>query len=265
VARNSSASASSATWSFTTGAQAPGPQITLDGIRNAANHVTGQVAPGEMVEVRGLTFGPAAMAQLQYVNGVAATTLGNTRIYFDNVPAPMIYAVSGTPSVLSCVVPYSVAGKTSTQVQVEYNGARGNTVSVPVVAAVPGIFSLDQSGTGPGAILNWPAGTLNGISNRVFAGGNIVAYVTGEGKTDIAIDGQQVPSLGPYPRPLLALAATVGGESALVSSSGGAPGRIAGLSQVTLQIPPDLAPGIYDLVITAGSFSSTAGLTVAVK
>jgi hypothetical protein len=30
-------------------------------------------------------------------------------------------------------------------------------------------------------------------------------------------------------------------------------------------IPSDLAPDIYDLVIKAGNFTSTAGLTVAVK
>jgi len=32
-----------------------------------------------------------------------------------------------------------------------------------------------------------------------------------------------------------------------------------------VQIPPDLKTGAYDLVIKAGSFASTAGLTVAVK
>jgi uncharacterized protein (TIGR03437 family) len=34
---------------------------------------------------------------------------------------------------------------------------------------------------------------------------------------------------------------------------------------VNAQIPPDLAPGIYDLVIKAGNFTSQSGLTVAVK
>jgi uncharacterized protein (TIGR03437 family) len=242
------------------------PQITLAGIGNAANYVAGKVAPGEIIVVYGSNFGPAALAQLQYVNGVATTTLGNTRIYFDNVAAPMIYAVTGSPSVLSCVVPYGVAGKASTQVQVEYNGVKGNTLTVPVADSVPGIFSMNQSGTGPGAILNWPDYTVNGASNRVAAGGYIMAYGTGEGKTDIAIDGQQVPLMGPYPKPLLGpWTATVGGKPATVTSYGSAPENIAGLFQVNVQIPSDLAPGIYDLVIKAGNFTSTAGLTVAVK
>jgi uncharacterized protein (TIGR03437 family) len=240
------------------------PQITLAGIGNAANYVAGKVSPGEIIVVYGYNFGPAALAQLHYTNGVADTSLGNTSIYFDNVAAPMIYAVAGSPGVLSCVVPYAV--KTSTQVQVSYNGVKGNTLTVPVVDSVPGIFSLNQSGTGAGAILNWPDYTVNGTSNRVAAGGYIMAYATGEGKTDLAADGQHVPLMGPYPSPLLKpWTATVGGQPAGVTYSGSAPDNIAGVFQVNVQIPTVLTTGVYDLVITTGTFSSTAGLTVAVK
>jgi uncharacterized protein (TIGR03437 family) len=249
---------------FVTKIQLAAPQITLAGIGNAANYVAGKVAPGEIIVVYGSDFGPSTLAQMQYVNGVATTMLGNTRIYFDNVAAPMIYAIDRSPSVLSCVVPYGV--KNSTQVQVEYNGVKGNTVTVPVVDSVPGIFSLSQTGTGPGAILNWPDYTVNGSSNRVAAGGYIMAYATGEGKTDIALDGQKVPLMGPYPKPLLTpWTATVGGKPAAVTYAGSAPDNIAGVFQVNVQIPSDLTTGVYDLVIKAGSFSSTAGLTVAVK
>jgi uncharacterized protein (TIGR03437 family) len=93
-----------------------------------------------------------------------------------------------------------------------------------------------------------------------------MAYATGEGKTDIATDGQHVPLLGPYPKPLLApWTATVGGKPAAVTYSGSAPDNVAGVFQVNVQIPSDLTTGVYDLVIKGGGFSSTAGLTVAVK
>ena len=242
------------------------PAITLAGIGNAANYVAGKVSPGEIMVVYGLNFGPASLAQLHYTNGIADATVGDTQIYFDNVAAPMIYAVSGSYSVLSCVAPYELAGKSSTQVQVEYNGVRGNTVTVPVVDSAPAIFSLNESGTGPGAILNWPDYSVNGGTNRVAAGGYIMAYGTGEGKTDIAMDGQFVPLAGPWPAPLLTpWTATVGGEAAEVTYAGSAPENVAGLFQVNVRIPSDLAPGVYDLVIKAGDFASTPGLTVAVK
>jgi hypothetical protein len=34
---------------------------------------------------------------------------------------------------------------------------------------------------------------------------------------------------------------------------------------MNVQVPADLTAGIYDMVIQAGAFTSTAGLTVAVK
>jgi uncharacterized protein (TIGR03437 family) len=242
------------------------PAITLAGIGSAANYVAGKASPGEIIVVYGQNFGPASLAQLQFTNGVADTSIGSTQIYFDNVAAPMIYAVGGSSSVLSCVVPYEVAGEASTQVQVEYNGVKGNTVTVPVVSSVPGIFSMNQSGAGPGAILNWPDYSVNSATNPVAAGGYIMAYGTGEGKTNVAIDGELVPAAGPYPLPLLTpWTATVGGEAAVVIWAGSAPDNIAGVFQVNVQIPPDLKTGAYDLVIKAGSFASTAGLTVAVK
>jgi len=135
-----------------------------------------------------------------------------------------------------------------------------------VVDSVPGIFSLNQSGTGQGAILNWPDYTVNGATNGVAAGGYIMAYATGEGKTDIAADGQKVPLYGPYPKPVLApWTATVGGKPATVTYSGSAPDNIAGVFQVNVQIPMDLTTGVYDLVIKTGAFTSQTGLTVAVK
>jgi uncharacterized protein (TIGR03437 family) len=107
------------------------PRISAAGIGNAANYKTGAISPGEIIVVYGGSFGPVALAQLKYVNGVATSTLGNTRIYFDNVAAPMIYAMN---PLLSCVVPYEVAGKTSTQVQVEYQGIKGNAIRGPPVS-----------------------------------------------------------------------------------------------------------------------------------
>jgi uncharacterized protein (TIGR03437 family) len=57
----------------------------------------------------------------------------------------------------------------------------------------------------------------------------------------------------------------VGGKLAAMTYYGSAPDNIAGVFQVNVQIPSDLTTGIYDLVIQAGNFTSTAGLTVAVK
>jgi uncharacterized protein (TIGR03437 family) len=93
-----------------------------------------------------------------------------------------------------------------------------------------------------------------------------MVYATGEGKTGTAIDGQLVPLAGPYPAPLLTpWTAKVGGKTATVTYAGSAPTNVAGLFQVNVQVPADLTTGIYNLIISAGDFSSQSGLTVAVK
>jgi hypothetical protein len=57
---------------------------------------------------------------------------------------------------------------------------------------------------------------VNGPSSRVVAGGYIMAFATGEGATDIAVDGMHVSLLGPYPKPVLGpWTATVGGKPAI--------------------------------------------------
>ena len=54
---------------------------------------------------------------LQVSNGTVTNSLAGTQVLFDGVAAPMIYTLKGQ---VSAVVPYAVAGKTSTQVQVQY-------------------------------------------------------------------------------------------------------------------------------------------------
>ena len=85
--------------------------------------------------------------------------LDQTRVLFDGEPAPLIY-VSG--NLISAVVPYSVARKTRTVIQVEYQGRAGNPVTVPVVAAAPALIAADASGTG---FALTPRGT-SGMSTR---------------------------------------------------------------------------------------------------
>jgi uncharacterized protein (TIGR03437 family) len=242
------------------------PNFSSAGIGNAASYSAGKVSPGEIVVVYGSNFGPSTLAQMQLVDGMVSTTLADTKIYFDGVAAPMIYALGGgAQSVLSCVVPYAVARKATTDIRVEYKGQTSDTLSVPVVDAKPGIFSLSQTGTGQGAILNQDY-TGNGVSNPAAAGTVVMVFATGGGQTTPAgMDGK--PALGPaYPAPVLQpWTAMVGGKPATVTYAGAAPNMVAGVLQVNVQIPAGLTPGQTELIVMAGNFTSQSGLTVAVK
>ena len=150
-----------------------GPRIFPDCVVNAASYVGGGVAPGEIVTLFGSAMGPSELVRLRLTEDRRlATTLADTRILFNGVPAPLLY-VSDKQS--SAIVPYAVAGRTSVDVQVEYRGVRSDPVTVPVLASRPGIFSLDSTGQGQGAILN-EDGTVNSPSNPARRG-SIISYL----------------------------------------------------------------------------------------
>ena len=91
-------------------------------------------------------------------------------------------------------------------------------------------------------------------------------YATGEGQTNPGgIDGK--PGVSPAPVPVAQpVTATVGGLPATVQYAGGAPGSVAGLFQVNVQLPQDVVLGnTVPIVITAGGKKSQTNVTLAVK
>ncbi len=109
------------TLSYTITQQAPGPPApTLTTVANAASYTADAVSPGEIVVLFGANMGPASIVTLQVSNGTVTNLLAGTQVMFDGVAAPMIYTLNGQ---VSAVVPYGVTGKTTTQVQVQYQGS----------------------------------------------------------------------------------------------------------------------------------------------
>jgi hypothetical protein len=113
------------------------PTPVVNAIANAASYSTGAVSPGENIVIFGTGVGPATLARLHVGSNNALDTLvGNTRVLFDGVVSPVIYASATQTSVM---VPYGVAGRTSTNVQVEYLGVQSAAIAYNVVATAPGI------------------------------------------------------------------------------------------------------------------------------
>jgi uncharacterized protein (TIGR03437 family) len=183
-------------------------------------------------------------------------------VLLDGLAAPMIYTLAGQ---VSAVVPYEVSGKSTTQVQVVYQGQGSNLVSMPVTAVMPGIFTMNSSGSGPGAIVNQD-GTVNSASNPATAGSYVFVYATGEGQTNPAgADGK--PNGAPAPVPVAQpVTATIGGINAYVQYAGGVPGLVAGVLQVNVLVPQGVASGgSIPVVLTVGGQSAQGGVTVAIK
>lgn len=238
----------------------PTGTVPDNGVVSAATFSGGAVAPGLLVTVFGAGIGPSALTTAQVTSqGTLATTLAETRALFDGVPAPLVY-VSATQ--LSAIVPYSVAGKPATSLQVEYRGVKTNTVSLRVADTAPGLFTANSSGKGPGAILN-SDNSVNTAANGAPVGGVVVLFGTGEGITDPGgQDGMLATSV--YPKPRQPLTVRIGGKDAEVLYAGAAPGLVAGVFQINVCIPEGVDPGPQPVVVQIGTASSSPEVTVSV-
>lgn len=240
----------------------PGPaSFSPAGLVNAASFASaGGISPGEIFTIFGTQFGSSNLYTLRLNSGKVDTLVAGTRVLFDGVPAPMIYVIRDQ---LSGIVPYSVAVKSSTNVQVEWNGARSQPVSIPVSQSAPALFTIPAVGSGQGAILNQD-GTVNSRTNPAKIGSVVVLFGTGEGQTTPrGVDGQLAGA--PLPKPQLPVTVKIGGVTAPVSYAGSAPTLVAGVLQVNVTISSGITPGPnVPVSISIGNSSSQDNVTLAV-
>jgi len=241
----------------------PGPNISA--VVNAASFLGGSVAPGEMVVLFGRSLGPPTLATFDppAVGDPIATTLGGTTVNFDTTPAPVIYTSANQVAVM---VPYDVAGKTSVQIEVDYQGTTSTAVTVPVAVSAPGIYTSSGTGAGAAAAFNFDAlsgnYTLNTEATGAPKGGIIVFYATGEGGA--GTDGMLVTTPAVTPNP--AVSVTVGAATATVLYTGGVVGLVNGLIQINAQLPNEMTAGkALPLTVTINGQASQSGVTVTVK
>lgn len=238
------------------------PRIQANGITNGASFATGPVAPGEIVTIFGSGMGPRDIVTLRLNSDVMVDkSVAETRVLFDGVPAPVIYARGDQ---VSAVVPYSVAGKPRTDVQVEYEGRRSAVVTVNVIPASPALFAADSTGRGPGAILNQDY-SVNTAANSAPRNSVVLLYGTGEGVTQPAgVDGA-VAGNSP-PKPVLPVTVRIGGQVAAVEYVGGAPGLVTGAFQINARIPVGSTTGpAVPVSVEINGVASQPGITVAVR
>lgn len=149
---------------------------------------------------------------------------------------------------------------------------------VVIASASPGIFTLNQSGTGQAAAVNQD-GTINGPNNPAPAGSTIVLYGTGQGQVSPAVaDGAAAPA-APLAQTVAAptssgsaclnsqpsMCVSIGGTGfGAIQYSGLAPGFV-GLWQINVTLPANVPAGsaVPVRVLINGTPSNT--VTVAVR
>ncbi len=229
------------------------------GILNAGSFLPQSVAPGELVTLLGSGIGPVSVQQP--TGSPTNTTLGGTSVLFDDVAAPLLYA---SLNQINAIVPYRVSGQTATKVTVTAEGRKIAGVDIAVAPTAPGIFTLNSSGIGPGAILNQDL-SVNSASNPAAKGSIVVIYATGAGQTNPpGVDGRLTGTI--LPMPLQPVSVQIGDLPSKVAYAGAAPGLLSGVLQVNAVVPESVPSGpSVPILLTIGTATSQTGVTVAIR
>jgi len=212
--------------------------IASGGFENAASLLPGSGAANTIMVVYG-SF-PCSTAQGVLVNGAA------------------VEVITATSSFISFTLPPSVDGQSSASVQVTCNGEPSAASTLPLAAVSPGIFTLSETGTGQGAVVN-ADGTVNGPSNPAAPNSLVAVYTTGFG-------AYQSPLANGLQLLTNTVQATVGGVPAEVQFYGHAPDSTLGLQQINVILPPGIPGGAaVPLQLTVDGVSTQPGVTVAIQ
>jgi uncharacterized protein (TIGR03437 family) len=240
------------------------PVITT--VVNAASYAAGPVAAGEIVTLGGLSLGPDTPATTTLdASGKVSTALGGVQVLFNGYPAPLTYVSAGQ---INAVVPYEVVGQQSVQVAVRTRSVTSVPFPLTQTGSAPGVFTLNASGTGPGAILNQD-NSVNSPLNPARKGSVVALFVTGEGQTSPPGTTGKVTSVSPTPpitpQPVLPVIVTIAGQTLTPSFTGEAPGFVAGVMQLNVQIPSSVGSGELPIDVSIGGNHSQSGVTVSVQ
>jgi uncharacterized protein (TIGR03437 family) len=231
------------------------PSFTASGVVNGASFAKGGIVPGEIATLFGSNL--TSSAGINLTSGLPlVTTFLNVSVMVNDKAAPLFAVddVNGQEQI-NFQVPWEVASGPKANIAVINNGTTSATISVPVLAAQPGIINYNTAAGNFGVILHANF-QLADSEHPAMAEETVLIYCTGLGTVSsppadgAAANGQStvaVPNV------------TIGGVNAKVSFSGLAPGFV-GLYQVNAVVPPGLASGNKPVVITVGGSSSNSAL-----
>jgi uncharacterized protein (TIGR03437 family) len=232
------------------------------------------VAQGALATLYG---GALASDKMSSTTPPWSTTLVNRQVVInDDVAAPLNFV---GPGQVNFQMPSNAPlGTVRVAVRVGDTGELVAGGSMVAAAVAPGLFTMNQAGTGQAAATN-PDGTINGPNNPATAGSTIVLYGTGQGQVSPSVaDGTAAPSAPPAQtiavptssgstclnsQPSMCVA--VGGTGfGGIQYSGLTPGSV-GLWQINMTIPIGTPAGaaVPVRVVINGTPSNT--VTVAVR
>lgn len=152
---------------------------TLSGTTLSGGGDAAQIAPGSIVSILGsdLTFQTASTDPSK---SPLPTSLGDTQVYFDGIPAPMLLA---SPTKVTAQIPWEVGDSTSINAYVRSVAPDGTVrvstpVAVSIVAANPGIYAQPNTAPSVGLVYHGSSTATGIVSVDGTATANDTATVT---------------------------------------------------------------------------------------
>lgn len=205
----------------------PAEPPAVAAVRNAASGAT-EIAAGSLVTLTGsrLSFGRRRATATPL-----PAELNAVRVRVNGTAVPLLFV---GPEQVNFLLP-AAAAQGSARAVAENAGASSGAAEFAIREAAPGVFSLDGSGSGQGAILIAGTGLIARATRDAFSraprrGETVEIYCTGLGPS---VEGRAVTE----PR------LTIGGVRAEVLFAGTSPG-FPGLDQINARVPADSQTGI---------------------
>jgi uncharacterized protein (TIGR03437 family) len=247
------------------------PLIFPGGVVEAAGYQLGMgLAPGTIAAVFGSNL---ASREEAAINVPLPDSLGGAALRFGTgiaIAPPLFFA---NPGQLNMQIPWELVGNEAMLWAVA-GGQMSPLVSVPLSTFSPGLFSMDGTGTGQGAIqivstggaIAGPAGSFAQPqpSRPARRGEALSIFATGLGPvTNTPPTGGATP-LDPLSETTTKPAVTIGGVAQLVTFHGLSPNAVA-LYQVNIEVAPGTPSGAQvPVVLTIGGKASNT-VTVAIE
>jgi uncharacterized protein (TIGR03437 family) len=253
-ASNAGGVVASATGTFTTFTQ-QSVNATITAVVNGASFVGGGVVPGEIATAFGTNLTSSTGINLTSGLPLPATFLNDT-LMVNNTPVALFAVdnVNGQQQI-NFQVPWEVASGPNASFAIANNSTTSASISLPVLAAQPGIFNYSVGENTFGSILHANFQLAN-TANPAMPGETVLIYCTGLGAVDSPpTDGEPGEGQSTMATPTV----TIGGTNATVSFSGLAPDFV-GLYQVNVEVPKGLATGNQPVVIAQAGASSNSVL-----
>lgn len=235
------------------------PLIGTGGLVNAASFEQApQISPGSLISLFGESLAEGSAAA---TTAPLPEQLAGSQVKLGDRTLKLFFAGGNQ---INAQIPFDIEPNLQHRIEIR----RGNAASVPeqvtVAPTQPGIFAVNQAGSGQAVIVDAFTFVISDTQSPATAGAALSAFCTGLGAVDPpAPEGEQAP-FSPLSRTVNDVTVRIGDQQAEVLFAGLAPG-FAGLYQVNFIVPPGAPTGDAVPVTLTVDGKTSPPVTIAIE